>query len=98
MQNDAIITLGEEETSESPMSLSLKVWATSASAEGLSPVPAHAALLFAGIKHPFLPGQKKVTAAGIHISALEWPSVHAAVGLSGGSLHVFKFDPGRALC
>ena len=88
------MTLGEEAGEDAALSLTLKVWSAGAIGGAVTPAPRHSVPLFSGGKHAPAPGSH-VTAAGLHVSPLEWPSVHVVVAVNGGAVHIAKVDPGK---
>ena len=94
VQDDTIVTLGEEAGEDAALSLTLKVWSAGAIGGAVTPAPRHSVPLFSGGKHAPAPGSH-VTAAGLHVSPLEWPSVHVVVAVTGGAVHIAKVDPGK---
>lgn len=86
MQNDVLCTLGEE-AGDVP-GISLKVWTGRGSGEGLS------LAAMGTVMGPRALTPEAVAAAAMHVSALEWPAIHVALGTASGALHVAKFDRG----
>ncbi|KAK2079259.1 hypothetical protein QBZ16_002950 [Prototheca wickerhamii] len=93
-EDDTIVTLGEEAGEDAALSLTLKVWSAGAIGGAVTPAPRYSVPLFSGGKHAPAPGSH-VTAAGLHVSPLEWPSVHVVVAVTGGAVHIVKVDPAK---